>query len=81
MPVLRYFVIVGAVLTAALFAASAYLESRTSTAAARVSVAPTTASLYIPPARLQPVSAVSDTSASLDLAPAAAKPPVKKARH
>jgi hypothetical protein len=45
MPLFRYFVTVGTVLTASLFAVSAYLEPVSSDAGARVSVAPTTASL------------------------------------
>jgi hypothetical protein len=45
MPLFRYFVTVGTVLTTSLFALSAYLEPISSDAGARVSVAPTTASL------------------------------------
>ena len=48
MPVLRYFVTVGALLTFGLFALSAYLEPTSTDAAARVSVSPTTASLVYP---------------------------------
>ena len=45
MPLFRYFITVGAALTVALFAISAYLEPAQSDAGARVSVAPTTATL------------------------------------
>jgi hypothetical protein len=72
MPLLRYFLTVGAMLTAALFAASAYLESKAPVAAAHVSVAPTTASLYIPPPATKPASTA--TAAALYVAPAPAKP-------
>jgi len=50
MPLARYFLTVGAVLTVGLFLLNAYLEPASSRAAARVSVAPTTASLmYLAP--------------------------------
>jgi hypothetical protein len=50
MPLFRYFVTVGTILTASLFAISAYLEPISLDAGARVSVAPTTASLiYLAP--------------------------------
>ena len=45
MPFFGYFVTVGTVLTASLFALNAYLEPVSSDAGARVSVAPTTSSL------------------------------------
>ena len=45
MPLFRYFITVGTVLTVGLFALSAYLEPVSSDAGARVSVAPTTATL------------------------------------
>jgi hypothetical protein len=45
MPLFRYFITVGTILTVGLFALSAYLEPVSSDAGARVSVAPTTASL------------------------------------
>jgi hypothetical protein len=45
MPLLKYFLTVGVVLTVGLFAINAYLEPEPSDAAARVSVAPTTATL------------------------------------
>ena len=45
MPLLKYFLIVGTILTGGLFALSAYLEPQTLGSAARVSVTPTTASL------------------------------------
>jgi hypothetical protein len=45
MPLLRYFITVGTILTVGLFALSSYLEPLASEAGARVSVAPTTASL------------------------------------
>jgi hypothetical protein len=44
-PLFRYFVTVGTVLTVSLFALNAYLEPVSPNAGARVSVAPTTASL------------------------------------
>jgi hypothetical protein len=45
MPLLKYFLTVGTVLTAGLLALSAYLEPQSSGVGARVSVTPTTASL------------------------------------
>jgi hypothetical protein len=45
MPLLRYFLTVGVILTFGLFALNAYLEPVSSDAGARVSVVPTTASL------------------------------------
>jgi hypothetical protein len=45
MPLLKYFLTVGTILTFGLFALNAYLEPASSDAAARVSVAPTTATL------------------------------------
>jgi hypothetical protein len=45
MPLFRYFVTVGALLTLGLFWLSTYLEPTSTDAAARVSVSPTTASL------------------------------------
>jgi hypothetical protein len=51
MPLFKYLVTVGALLTVGLFALSAYLEPTSTDAAARVSVTPTTASLvYVAPA-------------------------------
>jgi len=50
MPLFRYFITVGTALTASLFALHAYLEPIASDAGARVTVAPTTASLvYLAP--------------------------------
>lgn len=53
MPLFRYFITVGTILTVGLFALSAYLEPVSSDAGARVSVAPTTATLlsFAPPAK------------------------------
>jgi len=45
MPLFKYFVTVGTLLTLGLFALSAYLDPGTADKAARVSVSPTTASL------------------------------------
>ena len=45
MPLFRYFLTVGALLSLGLLALSAYLEPASRDAAARVSVTPTTASL------------------------------------
>jgi hypothetical protein len=45
MPLLKYFVTVGAFLTLGLFVLSAYLEPTSTGTGARVSVTPTTASL------------------------------------
>jgi hypothetical protein len=54
-PVFKYFLTVGTVLTLGLFALSAYLEPVKSVAGARVSVAPTTTSLvYFAPAPNKP---------------------------
>jgi hypothetical protein len=47
MPLFKYFVTVGMILTIGLFALSAYLEPVASDSAARVSVTPTTASLLM----------------------------------
>jgi len=50
MPLLKYFLTVGAILLTGLLALSAYLDPVSTDAAARVSVAPTTASLvYLAP--------------------------------
>jgi hypothetical protein len=55
MPLFRYFVTVGTVLTVSLFALSAYLEPVSPNAGARVSVAPTAASLvYFAPSPKKP---------------------------
>jgi hypothetical protein len=51
MPILRYFIAVGTVLTFGLFALNAYLEPVPANAPMRVSITPTTASLhYLAPA-------------------------------
>jgi hypothetical protein len=51
MPVLKYFVAVGTVLTFGLFALNAYLEPVPANAPVRVSITPTTASLlFLAPA-------------------------------
>jgi hypothetical protein len=76
MPLFKYFLTVGSILTAGLFALSAYLEPRTSDAAARVSAAPTTASLYFAPAPSKPANA----TASLYVAPSPSKP-AKTTKH
>jgi hypothetical protein len=47
MPLFKYFVTVGAVLTLGLFALNAYLDPGSNDGAARVSVTPTTASLVL----------------------------------
>ena len=50
MPLFKYFLTVGTILLSGLFALSEYLEPVSSDAAARVSVAPTTASVvYLAP--------------------------------
>jgi hypothetical protein len=55
MPLFRYFVTVGTVLTVSLFALNAYLEPAPPNAGLRVSVAPTTASLvYFAPSPKNP---------------------------
>ena len=77
MPLLSYFVTVGAALIAVLYVASSYFESKTPTAGARVSVTPTTASLYIPPLPPQPVQAAATAAASLDFGPPAPQKPSK----
>lgn len=54
MPLLRYFITVGTILTLGLFALSSYLEPVASDASARVSVAPTTTSLlYFAPQQVK----------------------------
>jgi len=45
MPLLKYFITIGTVLTLGLFAINAYLEPTPSGSAARVAVAPTSAAL------------------------------------
>jgi hypothetical protein len=47
MPLLKYFVTVGVLLTLGLFALNAYLDPASTDGAARVSVTPTTASLVL----------------------------------
>jgi hypothetical protein len=69
MPVLSYFVTVGAALIAALFVVSSYFEAKSPSAAARVSVTPTTASLYIPPPPTKPIQTAATVVAPLDIAP------------
>jgi hypothetical protein len=55
MPLFRYFVTVGTVLSVSLFALNAYLAPVSPNAGARVSVAPTTASLvYFSPSPKKP---------------------------
>ncbi len=53
-PLFKYFVTVGVLLTLGLFALSAYLDPTSTDAGARVSVTPTTASLYIAPTQPKP---------------------------
>ena len=78
MPLLQYFITIGAVLTAGLFALSAYLDPAASEARARVSVAPTTASLIaLAPALPKPTQIT-----TVDVAPPApVKPTHVKASH
>jgi hypothetical protein len=82
MPLLGYFLTVGAALIAALLAASPYFESRSPSAGARVSVNPTTASLYIPPPP-PPKSAqpAATATAALDITPPQRLKPAKASRH
>ena len=83
MPLFKYFLTVGTVLIAALLFTSSYFESKTPAAAARVSVNPTTASLYIPPPppkSVQPAAAAAATAA-LDMAPPQRLKPAKTSRH
>jgi hypothetical protein len=82
MPLLRFFVAVGGVLTIGLFALSAYLEPVASAAGARVSVAPTTSSLlafnatqFTPnPVKATPIK-------TSDVKPAPVKPTHVKVSH
>jgi hypothetical protein len=56
MPLLKYFITVGTVLVVGLLAISAYLEPNPSETAARVTVAPTTATLlHFGPAIVPPL--------------------------
>ena len=80
MPLLSYFVTVGAALIAALYVASSYFESKAPSAAARVSVTPTTASLYIPAMSPKPIQTAASTVAPLDIAPPQRTKP-HKGRH
>jgi hypothetical protein len=80
MPLLRYFVTVGALLTAGLFALSAYLDPAASDAKARVSVAPTTASLIaLAPSPIKPTQI--KTSEVDPAPPAPVKPTHAKVSH
>ena len=81
MPLLGYFLTVGTALIAALLAASPYFESKAPAAAARVSVNPTTASLYIPPPPPKSVQPVATATAALDIAPPQRLKPAKASRH
>jgi hypothetical protein len=75
MPLLRYFITVGAVLTIGLLWLSSYLEPVASEAGARVSVTPTTASLIaLAPALPKPTQI---KTSEVDVAPPA---PVKPTR-
>jgi hypothetical protein len=77
MPILRYFITVGIALTLALFALSNYLEPATSTAGARVSVTPTTASLvHLAPSPTKPIQ-----PQVAEVKPAPVKPAHTKASH
>jgi hypothetical protein len=80
MPVLSYFVTVGAALIAALLVASSYFESKSPSAAARVSVTPTTASLYIPVMPSKSIQTAASAVAPLDIAPPQRTKP-HKGRH
>jgi len=82
MPLLRYFVTVGAVLIIGLYALSAYLEPAASVASARVSVAPTTASLLYFNANQVRLSEVKPSKIEpIDVKPAPVKPTHVKASH
>jgi hypothetical protein len=80
MPLLQYFVTIGALLTAGLFALSTYLDPAASEAKARVSVAPTTASLIaLAPSPVKPAQI---KSSEVDVAPPApVKPSHVKVSH
>jgi hypothetical protein len=80
MPLLQYFVTIGAFLTAGLLALSAYLDPAASDAKARVSVAPTTASLIaLAPSPIKPTQI---KASEVDVAPPAPlKPTHVKASH
>jgi hypothetical protein len=81
MPILGYFLTVGAALIAALLAVSPYFESKTPSVGARVSVNPTTASLYIPPPPPKSVEPAATATAALDVAPPQRLKPAKASRH
>jgi hypothetical protein len=66
MPLFKYFLTVGTILTAGLFALSAYLEPAPKEGAAKVSVGPTTASLfYFAPTPSEPINLPPSKSANL----------------
>jgi hypothetical protein len=81
MPLFKYFLTVGTLLIAVLLAGSSYFESKTPTAAARVSVNPTTASLYFPPPPPKSVQPAATATAALDIAPPQRLKPAKASRH
>jgi len=82
MPLLRYFVTVGAILIIGLYALSAYLEPVASDARARVSVAPTTASLlYFSPNQMRLSEVKPIQVEPIDVKPAPVKPTHAKASH
>jgi hypothetical protein len=77
MPLLKYFIAVGAALTVGLLTLSAYLEPVASEAGARVSVAPTTASLVaFAPSAVKPIQIKTS-----EVKPAPAKPTHVKVSH
>jgi hypothetical protein len=77
MPLFKYFLTVGTVLAAGLFALSAYLEPTPREGAAKVSVGPTTTSLlYFAPTPTEPIH----LSAAKPVNPSPSKP-AKTAKH
>ena len=81
MPLLGYFLTVGAALIAALLAVSPYFESKAPSAGARISVNPTTASLYIPPPPPKSVEPAATATAALDVAPPQRLKSAKSTKH
>jgi hypothetical protein len=77
MPLFKYFLTAGTILTAVLFALSAYLEPAPGERAAKLSVGPTTASLlYFAPTPSEPIR----LSAAKPVSPSPSKP-IKTAKH
>jgi hypothetical protein len=80
MPLLKYFLIVGTILTAGLFALSAYFEPQASATGARVSVTPTTASLVAVAPAAPAAKPANDAAATVAQTNVPVAPPPQKTR-